>query len=155
MTFEVPSPILCSPYAEPDHHWFIPEGAVPQVRDGRRPAFVFQPRDGDLTWDLSDGTLAKLPEYDRAWELTLVNRARPLYPPDFESLVTKLERPLHPPGRDVRCIVSVGMVWTATPSQCGTGSLWTGRRCRSWLWIQARFRPRFSCQASCLIRAGM
>ncbi len=76
MSFEVPSPILCSPYAEPDRHWFIPEGATPVVRTTRRPAFVFQPRDGELTWDLSDGTLAKLPEYDRAWELTFVNRVR-------------------------------------------------------------------------------
>ena len=76
MSFEVPSPILCSPYIEPDRHWFIPEGAVPVVRDHRRPAFVFQPRDGELTWDLSDGTLSKLAEYDRAWELVLVNRIR-------------------------------------------------------------------------------
>ncbi len=76
MSFEVPSPILCSPYAEPDRHWFIPEGASPVERGSRRPAFVFQPRDGELTWDLTDGTLAKLPEYDRAWELTLVNRIR-------------------------------------------------------------------------------
>lgn len=35
---------------------------------------------------------------------------RPLYPEDFEELAEKLERPLHPPGRDVRCIVSVGML---------------------------------------------
>jgi len=76
MSFEVPSPILCSPFTEPDRHWFIPEGATPVVRTSRRPAFVFQPRDGELTWDLADGTLAKLPEYDRAWELTLVNRVR-------------------------------------------------------------------------------
>ena len=76
MSFEVPSPILCSPYAEPDRHWFMPEGATPVERPSRRPAFVFQPRDGELTWDLSDGTLARLPEYDRAWELTLVNRIR-------------------------------------------------------------------------------
>ena len=76
MSFEVPSPILCSPYTEPDRHWFIPEGAVPVVREHRRPAFVFQPRDTELTWDLSDGTLQKLAEYDRAWELVLVNRIR-------------------------------------------------------------------------------
>ncbi|WP_434478565.1 BPTD_3080 family restriction endonuclease [Gemmatimonas sp.] len=76
MAFEVPSPILCSPYTEPDRHWFIPEGASPVERGSRRPAFVFQPRDGELTWDLTDGTLARLPEYDRAWELTLVNRIR-------------------------------------------------------------------------------
>ncbi|MEX2115266.1 MAG: type III restriction endonuclease subunit R, partial [Bacteroidota bacterium] len=35
---------------------------------------------------------------------------RPLYPEGFEDLAEKLERPLHPPGKDVRCIVSVGML---------------------------------------------
>ncbi|MDE0029016.1 MAG: DEAD/DEAH box helicase family protein [Deltaproteobacteria bacterium] len=35
---------------------------------------------------------------------------RPIYPEGFETLANKLERPLHPPGRDVRCIVSVGML---------------------------------------------
>lgn len=35
---------------------------------------------------------------------------RPVYPDGFEELATKLERPLTPPGRDVRCIVSVGML---------------------------------------------
>jgi type III restriction enzyme len=37
-------------------------------------------------------------------------QGRPVYPPGFEELAKKLERPLHPPGRDVRCIVSVGML---------------------------------------------
>lgn len=37
-------------------------------------------------------------------------QGRPVYPPDFEDLAVKLGRPLHPPGRDVRCIVSVGML---------------------------------------------
>ncbi|HJT79457.1 MAG TPA: hypothetical protein VJ739_19835, partial [Gemmataceae bacterium] len=37
-------------------------------------------------------------------------QGRPVYPEDFEELARKLERPLHPPGRDVRCIVSVGML---------------------------------------------
>jgi type III restriction enzyme len=35
---------------------------------------------------------------------------RPIYPQGFEELARKLGRPLHPPGRDVRCIVSVGML---------------------------------------------
>ncbi len=35
---------------------------------------------------------------------------RPIHPPGFEELAGKLKRPLHPPGRDVRCIVSVGML---------------------------------------------
>jgi type III restriction enzyme len=37
-------------------------------------------------------------------------QGRPVYPEGFEKLARKLERPLHPPGRDVRCIVSVGML---------------------------------------------
>jgi type III restriction enzyme len=35
---------------------------------------------------------------------------RPVYPEGFEALASKLGRPLHPPGRDVRAIVSVGML---------------------------------------------
>lgn len=44
-------------------------------------------------------------------------QGRPVYPEGFEPLATKLGRPLHPPGRDVRCIVSVGMLtegWDCT-----------------------------------------
>jgi type III restriction enzyme len=37
-------------------------------------------------------------------------QGRAVYPDGFEELATKLGRPLHPPGRDVRCIVSVGML---------------------------------------------
>jgi type III restriction enzyme len=37
-------------------------------------------------------------------------QGRPIYPDGFEDLARKLGRPLHPPGRDVRCIVSVGML---------------------------------------------
>lgn len=75
-SFEVETPILCSPYAEPDRHWFIPEGGTPQQRVGRRRSFVFQPREGELTWSLDDGTLAPLAEYGSAYELLLVNRLR-------------------------------------------------------------------------------
>lgn len=38
------------------------------------------------------------------------DQGQALYPEDFEELANKLKRPLHPPGRDVRCIVSVGML---------------------------------------------
>jgi hypothetical protein len=37
-------------------------------------------------------------------------QGRPQYPDGFEELTTKLERPLSPPGRDARCIVSVAML---------------------------------------------
>lgn len=76
MTFQVAEPILNSPFAEPGRHWFIPEGALPEERDGRRPPFVFQPREGELRWDLRDGTLRPLPEYDGGWELALVSLVR-------------------------------------------------------------------------------
>jgi type III restriction enzyme len=48
---------------------------------------------------------------------TFDSQGRPVYPTDFEDLATKLGRPLHPPGRDVRCIVSVAMLtegWDCT-----------------------------------------
>ncbi len=41
---------------------------------------------------------------------TADSQGRPIYPEGFEELAKKLGRPLHPPGRDVRCIVSVGML---------------------------------------------
>ncbi len=37
-------------------------------------------------------------------------QGRELYPEGFAELAKKLDRPLHPPGRDVRCIISVGML---------------------------------------------
>jgi type III restriction enzyme len=37
-------------------------------------------------------------------------QGRPIYPEGFEELATKRGQPLSPPGRDVRCIVSVGML---------------------------------------------
>ncbi|HZU45410.1 MAG TPA: DEAD/DEAH box helicase family protein, partial [Terriglobales bacterium] len=45
------------------------------------------------------------------------SQGRPIYPKDFVELATKLNRPMHPPGRDVRCIVSVAMLtegWDCT-----------------------------------------
>ncbi len=44
----------------------------------------------------------------RAWPID--RQDRPIYPEGFEELAEKLGRPLHPPGRDIRCIVSVGML---------------------------------------------
>jgi type III restriction enzyme len=37
-------------------------------------------------------------------------RGNPAYPEGFEELAEELDRPVSPPGRDVRCIVSVGML---------------------------------------------
>jgi type III restriction enzyme len=38
------------------------------------------------------------------------DQGRAVYPDGFEELAARLGRPLHPPGRDARCIVSVGML---------------------------------------------
>ena len=43
-----------------------------------------------------------------AWPVD--RQGRSIYPEGFEELAKKLERPAYPPGRDVRCIVSVGML---------------------------------------------
>ena len=39
--FEVPSPILSSPFEEPKEHWWILEGQSAERRQGRRPAMYF------------------------------------------------------------------------------------------------------------------
>ncbi len=40
-TYEVPQPILNSPFEEPAWHWFLEEGQLPDKRPGRRPAGYF------------------------------------------------------------------------------------------------------------------
>jgi len=77
VTFEVETPILNSPFAEPGEHWFIRPGHPPERRTGRRPALVFQPRDQRDPWDVDgDATLGRLPDYERAYALRLVNLVR-------------------------------------------------------------------------------
>ena len=39
--FEVPNPILNSPFEEPREHWWILEGQAAEKRQGRRPALYF------------------------------------------------------------------------------------------------------------------
>src|SRR5260370_7935523 len=48
--------------------------------------------------------------YGRQDRMARGRQGRSIYPVGFEELAKKLERPLHPPARDVRCIVSVGML---------------------------------------------
>jgi type III restriction enzyme len=76
MTVEVAQPILVSPYEEPDRHWYIKSGETPRQTEGRRPSFVFRPRNEQEEWDLADGTLARLEGYENAYEMVLVNRLR-------------------------------------------------------------------------------
>ena len=56
--FEVAEPILNSPFEEPQHYWYIREGETPEKRDGRRPSFVFPPRDQTVPWS-ADGIVLR------------------------------------------------------------------------------------------------
>src|SRR5579871_272639 len=68
--YEVPEPIICSPFEEPDCHWHIVEGELPEKRPGRRPA-VYYYRDPKATPAPGEiGTGGK------PVELTLVNQIR-------------------------------------------------------------------------------
>ncbi|MBI3457151.1 MAG: DEAD/DEAH box helicase family protein [Candidatus Rokubacteria bacterium] len=63
-----------------------------------------QPKSDDAAWmRLTLDTVGKT-EWPRD------GQGRPLYPEGFEELARRRGQPLHPPGRDVRCIVSVGML---------------------------------------------
>ena len=62
------------------------------------------PQSEDVRWmRLTLDTVGKT-----AWPID--RQGRPLYPEGFVELATKRNAPLHPPGRDVRCIVSVAML---------------------------------------------
>ncbi len=66
--FEVPEPIICSPYEEPAEHWSLTEGEPPERKAGRRPAGYFYTEPGGS----DDGR----PATGVAIELKLVNRIR-------------------------------------------------------------------------------
>ena len=68
--FEVPEPIICSPFEEPTRHWHIEEGAEPEKWPGRRPAIYYYP---DLSSQNAAGTTGAT---GTAIELKLVNFIR-------------------------------------------------------------------------------
>jgi type III restriction enzyme len=81
--------------------------------------------DSKVSWETDTGEAASDEVRWMRFTLSTVGKTdwprdsqkRPLYPAGFEELAKKLKRPLHPPGRDVRCIVSVGMLtegWDAS-----------------------------------------
>src|SRR5207245_9590971 len=78
--YEVPEPILNSPFEEPTAHWYIREGEPAEQRQGRRPALVYPPRDErhdrHVEWNLSDGTLKPAKDYATGYEMVLVNLIR-------------------------------------------------------------------------------
>ena len=70
---------------------------------------VHETDSGEAKSDASDWMRLTLDTVGRL-EWPRDQRGQALYPAGFPELAKKLERPLHPPGRDVRCIVSVGML---------------------------------------------
>lgn len=74
--FEVESPILNSPFLEPNLYWFLKPNESPKLKDGRRPAIVYSPRDQKKSWDISDGTLIESTDFKGGFELILVNEIR-------------------------------------------------------------------------------
>lgn len=74
--FEVAEPILNSPFEEPRQYWYIREGETPQKREGRRPAFVFPPRNQTVGWSHDGYVLRPSALYPTGYELALVNLIR-------------------------------------------------------------------------------
>jgi hypothetical protein len=70
---EVSRPILNSPFHEPESFWYLREGETPQVREGRRPSFVFEPRDQRTSWTADGRILGPSALYTGAYELVMVN----------------------------------------------------------------------------------
>jgi len=68
---EIAQPIICTPYDEPRHHWFIREGETPELKPGRRPAQYFYRPPQSATGDDTGGRSASY-----AIELKLVNHIR-------------------------------------------------------------------------------
>jgi type III restriction enzyme len=74
--YEVPEPIINTPFEEPAQHWYIREGEEPELRPGRRPAIVYPPRDETGDWDLGGGILRLSAEYRPGYEMAMVNLVR-------------------------------------------------------------------------------
>jgi type III restriction enzyme len=74
--FEVAEPILNSPFEVPRYYWYIREGETPDKREGRRPAFVFPPRDQKVGWTADGYILQPSKLYPAGYELALVNLIR-------------------------------------------------------------------------------
>jgi type III restriction enzyme len=73
---EVNEPILNSPFEKPTRYWYIKEGEAPILADGRRPSFVFPPRDQKEPWKTDEKLLRPSKEYPSGYELILVNLVR-------------------------------------------------------------------------------
>jgi len=75
-SFEVPTPILNSPYEEPQEYWFIREGESPERRQGRRPSVVYPPSDTPVKWTIEPEILQRSEDFAPGYEMVLVNLVR-------------------------------------------------------------------------------
>ncbi|MEJ0036600.1 MAG: DEAD/DEAH box helicase family protein [Gammaproteobacteria bacterium] len=111
--------------AEVVYRWLAEEQPPPGVPSARIPALLN--RDGAVNTIRVDSKVVEETDsgeakgdLDRWMRLTLDTVGKlewprdalgtTLYPDDFVALAERLGKPLHPPGRDIRCIVSVGML---------------------------------------------
>ena len=107
------------------YEWLADDVAPTGIPPARIPGF--RNKDGNIYTFRVDSKVVRETDTDRAksdeqrwmrFTLDTIGKTRwptdtqgrPIYPEGFEDLAKKLEKPLHPPGRDVRCIVSVGML---------------------------------------------
>ena len=74
--YEVPEPIQNSAFEEPARYWYIREGEEPELREGRRPAIIYPPRDQTQEWNLADGTLRPSKAFAPGYEMVLVDLVR-------------------------------------------------------------------------------
>src|SRR5688500_12101591 len=75
-SYEVPEPILNTPFDEPAEYWYIEQGKLAERRQGRRASVVFPPRDQSQPWEKATGILAPSQEYRSGFDLVLVNLIR-------------------------------------------------------------------------------
>lgn len=75
-SYEVPDPILNTPFEKPKQHWFIQEGEQPEKREGRRPSVVFPARDQKEPWATDGRILTPSKEYTTGFDLVLVGLIR-------------------------------------------------------------------------------
>lgn len=75
-SYEVPDPILNTPFEKPKQYWFIQEGEQPEKRDGRRPSVVFPARDQKEQWVPDGKILSPSKEYMTGYDLVLVGLIR-------------------------------------------------------------------------------
>src|SRR6516225_1158179 len=100
-SYEVPEPILNSPFEKPSRYWFIQEGEKPELREGRRPPVVFPPRHQKEEW-METVLLRRSKEYPTGYELALVSLIRERIDPRVTRTTLELLQWWRREGREKR-----------------------------------------------------